>query len=295
MGDQRLLHSSVNVEEALLTLKPIGWEDCLLKRPVFHSFTDLFRMLDGNLPLKYVVLRWHLELMEAIENSDVTNTLKDVEILVNDYYAFKGLTGALSTNTNEMREQNNAGHIQSCISVAGHEVVFDVRYIGDGYIDSTWQSHMLKHRKRVYLSTMQGQVSFHVPSDEDYYFSLLYHFLVQKRAITKLAEKHSKYIAPLAAAVGVQLHSKNDLQAKAAPVWAELESFMDLHAYQFTKPTDPNVGFNTGNRRVVLPSANDKRCHIKKPNGFLLPSQTWLKTEQCTLRACVGEMVESES
>jgi hypothetical protein len=61
LGDQRLLHSSVNVEEALLTLKPIGWEDCLLKRPVFHSFTALFQMLDENLPLKYVVLvTWSL-------------------------------------------------------------------------------------------------------------------------------------------------------------------------------------------------------------------------------------------
>jgi hypothetical protein len=236
--------------------------------------------------------------MEAMQNSDVSLVGKDhVAILVNDYYAFKGLTGALSTNTNEMREQNNSGHIQSCISVAGHEVVFDVRYVGDGYIDPTWQSHMLKHRKRAYLNTPQGGVSFHVPSDEDYYFTLLYHVLVQKSGIVaKIAEKHSKYIAPLAAAVaGVQLHSQSDLQAKAKPVWAELESFMDLHAYQFTKPTDPNVGFNTGNRRVVLPSANDKKCHIEKPNGFLIPSQTWLKTEQCTLRACVGEMVESES
>ena len=46
-----------------------------------------------------------------------------------------------------MRE-NGGGHIQSAVLVAGHDVLFDIRYVGDGYVDERWAADVLERRER---------------------------------------------------------------------------------------------------------------------------------------------------
>ena len=257
-GQNYRLHSSVNVEEAALTLKPIGWGQLLQSRPTFHSFTHLFRTLDKHLPLKYVVQRWHLELGLGLQHF---SHRKDVDVLVNDYYAFKGITGARSVNTDLMREQNNAGLIRNTILISGHEIAFDVRYIGDGYNDPMWQSHILKHRRR-HREGASG-LSFHVPSDEDYYFTLLYHCLVQKTTVTNFAAKWDNYMKPLGLRLSQTIDARDILQRTRA-AWNVLDKYMTLHQYSYTHPRDPNVQLHLHGRPATVVSTNTigKSCTL---------------------------------
>ena len=143
------VHSSVNEEEARLTLIPLGkFAPYEHRRPTFTSFSQFFDTLNRLLPFKYVVMRSHLEVLHAASTGDygIYSKGKDVDLLINDYYFFKAVTGARAVDTDHMREQNSGTHIQSRISIGGVEVPFDVRFVGDGYIHPWWVGAMLKRR-----------------------------------------------------------------------------------------------------------------------------------------------------
>lgn len=56
----------------------------------------------------------------------------------------------------------------------GMEVTLDTRIVGDGYYDINWQKEMLKNRVR-------NPLGFYVMADEDYFYSLAYHAIYQKK------------------------------------------------------------------------------------------------------------------
>ena len=269
-------HTSVNREEVLLTLRPLGMaQQVLSHRPHYRSLNELFQSLDKFAPLRYVVMRSHLEVAEAAASGTLGASKlkrgKDVDVLVNDYYYFKAVTGALSTDPVNMREQNSGRHIQNTILVGGLEVRFDVRYVGDGYVDPKWASGVLMRRKRhTYAQTQSHphvRYSFHIPSDEDQFFLLLYHCLVQKTlAEDRLLQKVSSYLDPLSDVLLGRYHRVNETDAvqesiftkfmstqetpsvkelvlKTPRMWAMLHAFMTLRTYRYTCPNDPSVGF----------------------------------------------------
>ena len=129
------IHTSYNTEEALLVLKPLNL-DHFIQRPTFNNFKELFDYLNSKPLLKYVIQRSFYELEEPI---NYFKGKHDIDILVNDYYYFKALTGARSVNKKNMRENDNGYNIQSTIRIASIEVKFDIRFVGDNYIDSNWR------------------------------------------------------------------------------------------------------------------------------------------------------------
>lgn len=244
------VHASVNREETLLTLRPLVIANLALRgRPSFEHFGALFRTLDRFAPLAYVVQRHHLP-VAIIDTAGLNAGIRlfaeaeDVDILVNDYYLFKTVTGALSTSTVHMREQNNGGHIQSTVRIGGHEVAFDIRFVGDGYVDREWQMGILKRRKRhMYSRRDSSEGSFLVPGDEDYFFMYLYHSLVQKKNLGRhLTERARNYLAPLAAAIGVNpVPSTLEMSEKAPRLWRLLDDFRSDSGYKYSCPSDPGV------------------------------------------------------
>ena len=56
----------------------------------------------------------------------------------------------------------------------GVEVTLDTRIVGDGYYDIKWQREMLENRAR-------NPLGFYVMTDEDYFYSLAYHAIYQKK------------------------------------------------------------------------------------------------------------------
>ena len=107
-------------------LRDAGLANLALRaRPSFGSLDALFETLDMFAPFKYVVHRSHLAVVRAGSKRALGVFVrggKDVDLLVNDYYFFKAIAGAQSTDRVRMREQNSAGHIQSTVLVGGREV-----------------------------------------------------------------------------------------------------------------------------------------------------------------------------
>ena len=73
----------------------------------------------------------------------------------------------------------------------GKEVIFNIRYIGDNYIDPTWERDLLNRRIR--YETCDTTVC--IPNIEDEMYSLIYHILIQKKTPSK--SKHIQRVQEL--------------------------------------------------------------------------------------------------
>jgi hypothetical protein len=168
------IHTSYNTQEALLVLKPLKLSH-MIKRQEFKDFKELFDMLNNKPLLKYVVQRSFHEIEQPME---YWLSGKDVDVIVNDYYYFKALTGARSCgNKKNMRENDNGYIIQSKIKIAGVEVAFDIRFVGDNYIDSNWENDMLN---RKIIHNLKNDVKIYIPNKQDEIYSLIYNIIIQK-------------------------------------------------------------------------------------------------------------------
>ncbi len=224
------IHTSYNTEEALLVLEPLNLQ-YLIDRPTFDNFGELFDMLNSDDNLEYVVQRSFHEL----EHSPPFFK-DDVDILVNDYYYFKSITGARSLNKRKMRENDNGYHVRSTIQVGGTEVPFDIRFVGDDYVDSVWERDMLDRR---ILHKVNDEVEIYTPNKEDEMYSLLYHILVQKPK-----PKSSKHI-PRLNFLRQELNQEKLRFGRRFTqfAWDVLKTYMNENEYLFKKPVDRQVGF----------------------------------------------------
>lgn len=227
----RSIHTSYNSEETLMVLQPLKL-DYLIERPMFNNFRELFDMLNNDDNLEYVVQRSFHEL----KNSPSFFRRKDVDVLVNDYYYFKSITGARSVNKKLMRENDNGYHIQSKINIGGREVSFDIRFVGDDYVDSVWERNMLDRR---ILHKVTDEIEIYTPNSEDELYSLLYHILVQKKRPSR--SKHIPRINELTTELGL---NNFEFETNLDSVWEELKKYMKGNGYTFKKPNDRRVGFN---------------------------------------------------
>lgn len=181
------IHTSYNVEESLMVLKPLGL--ChLVERKKFDSFKELFNLLNADKKLKYIIQRSFGQLA----NPPSTFGYDDVDILVNDYYYFKAITGARSNNISAMRENDNGYWVQSNILVDNVEIRFDIRFLGDNYINSRWEKDMLENRS---LFSIGRGLRVFIPNIEDELCSMLYYVLIQKK--NPLKSKHRQRIKEL--------------------------------------------------------------------------------------------------
>lgn len=251
-------------------------------RPSFASFGVLFEVLDTFVGFEYVVYRSSREVERAVEAGDLKpyrRGQKDVDLLVNDYFLFKAITGARSSDRKNMRE-NGGGHIQSAVLVAGHDVLFDIRYVGDGYVDERWAADVLERRERRTVRRADGsEAAFHVPRADDYFFLLLYHCLLQKKEATDLAGKAKHYFAPLAAAAKVEPPpTVAELESKAPRLWDALKAYLDRYHYVLSCPTDPEVQllpWNGGRAKSCEPAGLDLRSGDSGLRAFCFRGATW--------------------
>jgi len=225
------IHTSYNQEETLMVLVPLNLQH-LVDRPKFENFGELFDMLNHDENLEYVVQRS----FDELKNPPSFFRIKDVDILVNDYYYFKSITGARSVNKKLMRENDNGYHIQSKIHIGGREVPFDIRFVGDDFVDSLWEQDMLN--KRI-LHSVTDEIQIYIPNKEDELYSLLYNILVQKP--NSKNSKHIPRVNELTTELGLKIL---EFETNIESVWGELKKYMERNGYKFKKPNDRRVGFN---------------------------------------------------
>ena len=110
----------------------------------------------------------------------------------------------------------------------GRQVTLDTRILGDGYYDRRWQRDMLRH-KRLHP---QG---FYVMDSENYYYSLIYHAIYQKK--DGMSDEYSARLNRM---------SPSDQSLSQPDFAAELGIFMQRKHYGYTKTKDQSVVKNFG-------------------------------------------------
>ena len=113
------------------------------------------------------------------------------------------------------------------IKIQGRDIKLGIRYVGDGYYDRSWEEQMIKSRRK-------NEKGLYVMDDEDYFYSLLYHALLQKK---HLSEDYRKRLRSMAMGSGISLKSVQDC-------YRVLFAYMNEKGYKMVYPKDPTVPVN---------------------------------------------------
>jgi predicted Ser/Thr protein kinase len=233
-------HSSYNLEESRLVLDLFEKSQLLQPRKNYDSLTEFFSCLNSHATLKYVVQRSHNDL-ESLNNY---RDGSDIDILVNDYYLFKSITGAETNNKIYMRENDNGFYIQNNVLIAGIKVAVDIRYIGDDYNNSKWQFDMLNSRV---LTEISSNLNVYISKPEDEFHSLVFNLLVQKH--NRNNSKHYPRLTELAKSLELFNNPDETIEQYLNDQnrgWTELVKFFKRNNYlNINKPLDINVEFYT--------------------------------------------------
>lgn len=129
----------------------------------------------------------------------------------------------------------------------GREVTLDTRIVGDGYYDRRWQREMLKS-KRLH------PLGFYVMDPENYFYSLIYHAVYQKKNV--LSEEYSERLNRMSPVE--ETWGQDDFAV-------QLDLFMKKNRYAYTDTMDKSVvkAFsNTQIRKKKRYPLNIRLCHI---------------------------------
>ena len=217
-----------------------GWE----------SFEQLFYVLNST--LDYVILRNFENFPDTVKDHD------DIDFLVRD------LDKAIYiTNASKVFHQIDRVHYK--IKVANKDIFVDFRFLGDDYYDYNWQNNIL-------INKVLTNNNFYRPTDENYFYSLIYHVLI-----------HKTFIAP-------DYYNKLTNIYKKLPNFDEkkcnfdnylflLESFFEKKNYFYKKPKDPSVFFDNKFLNYKIKIENLSFLNLKKINPYLVDQ--WKNNSEC--------------
>ena len=183
---------------------------------IFDSKKDFFKHLNKFNKLKYVILR--------NQNSDK----EDIDILVNDYFLFKRISDCHSYKKKNLDFLSNSGDpvddsgfkVSNYIKIKEKIVKLDVRYLGDGYFDTSWQNKILSERK-----FFKG---YYIPNKENFIYSILYHVVYHKGFID---EKYINFIKK-----NFKLKIINFMK-----IVYIINEYLKLKKYKVTRPLDLTI------------------------------------------------------
>lgn len=230
----------------------------------YENIQQFFYVLNNT--IKYCVLRNH----EPIPEQYTVEGHGDIDLLVENKNYIAYLTLAKPVFPKETR-------VYHYIDIGGSKIPFDFRFIGDAYYDEPWQKDILETR-------ILTKKLFYTPNPEHQFHSLLYHAYVQKDEIKPdYFPKLEKY------AEEIGLH----FQATKEYAFAQMDKFMEQHKYEYIRPIDKSVKFNTENLKyssyacrngicIRRNSVNDEcvgdfnTLVYKKENSYIKSGTSWL-------------------
>lgn len=180
-------------------------------RKMFQGLTELFDALTDT---EYVVLRNY----EEFDDLNFLSSHPDIDFLCANR---KELVERLALRPRRKREDG----IHYYTKIGEKKVAIDLRCVGDGYLDTTWEQHIIENRKI--------RENYYVMDLEDYYYSLLYHVTIQK---DKVAEDYVNRLGDMAA----QLETTFDPDRKEQI----LDAYMEEKGYRYTYPEYPGTIFH---------------------------------------------------
>lgn len=207
-----------------------------------ESIKVLFERING-LEINYIVLRNYEDLMA----DSFLGQHPDIDFLCDNR---KVLVDAIDAKTKLDYDDG----IHYLVEIGGIEVSIDIREVGDGYYDKKWEQDMLQ--SRVLFKEL-----CYIPNKENYYYSLLYHALIQK---DKVSEDYIKIFRNIERELKIR-DTFNHLD--------RLEAYMEMKNYQYVYPDDICVGFNIEKSKKNLIEKN----HKKKSERDLVKAKKMIK------------------
>ena len=212
-----------------------GQCQCKIKKDIpgfdgWNSMEEFFFHLNRN--VEWLVLRNHHFLPYDFFGND-----HDIDLLCGDRELFVNVANA------RKRSSGISGYE---VKIEGQFVDLDIRFLGDQYYDLNWQKQML--RTRVFSN---GIVP--ILNDENYFFSLLYHLLLQKKKFTKSSIERLSSIFN---------NGHNCIQNYDEIQFISLlNKYMNENDYEFCLPHDLSLPVNLNYRKVR--KKNKKNNNIK--------------------------------
>lgn len=180
----------------------------------FDSVYSVIKALNDNKAV-YLILRN----FENLLNEEIyVGGHEDIDILCQSSDEIIVILGAIS---NRPKEDKTHYHI----FINNNRVNLDLRSVGDGYYCTRWQEDMLHNRK--------VNCGFYVMNEIDYFYSLIYHAIIQKRIFT---EEYRQRLTDMSKKMG--LHQNEYTKEEFIK---ELEKFMKFNSYTFDYTRDPSI------------------------------------------------------
>lgn len=142
--------------------KCIEWTRNVVGLKEWKSIDEVFYLLNKN--IDYCILRN----FENLPKNHEVGKHSDIDLLVANYNDARYILNSIENTPIRSRVQNS-------IVVKNEKINFDLRFVGDNYYDINWEKNILLSRERYR--------NFYIPNQENYYYSLLYHVLIQKKHI----------------------------------------------------------------------------------------------------------------
>lgn len=190
---------------------------CMAGENGWSKLSELFSIL--NELCNYVVLRN----FENFINMPLSALHTDIDILTDDYSNFVRISNLNPTTP-------IANRVQNSIEVEKKLIKFDIRFVGDNYMDKNWEKDILFFKK------FSDPNKIFIPDEKRHFYSLLYHALVHKPNISpNYLDIFEEYLEKNK--INIETNNKTKL--------IELLSYyLEQNNYAITIPSDPSVGFH---------------------------------------------------
>ena len=182
----------------------------------YNNIIEVFDILNKN-QIIYLVLRNYENLLKQEMYLDGHG---DVDLLCKDSQEIVRLLDAKTDRKDQYPYKGDGIHYY--IYVGGERVSLDLRTVGDGYYCEMWEENLLKNK--VFYN------GFYVMDEEAYFYTLIYHAILQKPA---LSEEYMLRLSEMAQRQGIMVA---DCSEKGfIPI---LEKYMRKEGYTYTYPID---------------------------------------------------------
>lgn len=197
-----------------------NWKD------IKELFTEL------NKECNYLVMRNYENLLD---DSFFVDGHEDIDFLCED---LSKMTHVLDVKSRKIYDNG----VQYYILLQGQKIKIDIRQVGDNYYDEKWQRAMLSN-KTTYADT------FFTMNKEDYFYSLIYHSILQKKQLSK------EYQSKLSNMKCDLFNIKNNQLFSEQELLDDLLSYMRKEEYYCVYPKDSTIP----NRFVLVPGNISKK------------------------------------
>lgn len=220
----------------------------------YTNISEFFQTLN-DAGIRYLVLRNFENLLEP---EMYVGGHGDIDLLCDDSQEIVHLIDAKPLTPDKCNLRGDGIHYS--IEVNGHSVQLDLRQIGDGYYCQKWEKELLDRRVK--------HDCFYVMSEEDYFYTLTYHAILQKRS---LSDEYRSRLLEMAR----QLKLTVEEPSEKGLLWL-LENYMRDHGYCFTYSQDRRVPnrFNLVDERLVEKNKELQLYHFGF--DFLVTTIEWL-------------------